>query len=94
MGGAVPTISGLVLLACGSHGRYVRIEIELALDHNVRIIPLLVDGAQMPGERQMPDKISQICFYQAAPVRAGLDFRPDMVRVLDAIKNPPRHATI
>jgi len=73
---------------------YVRIEIELALDHNVRIIPLLVDGAQMPGERQMPDKISQICFYQAAPVRAGLDFRTDMVRVLDAIKNPPRHATI
>lgn len=73
---------------------YVRIEIELALDHNVRIIPLLVDGANMPGARQMPGKISQICFYQAAPIRAGLDFRSDMARVLDAIKNPPTHATI
>jgi hypothetical protein len=73
---------------------YVRIEIELALDHNVRIIPLLVDGAIMPSERQMPAKISQICYYQAAPIRAGLDFRTDMARVFDAIKNPPRHATV
>jgi hypothetical protein len=72
----------------------VKIEIELALDHNVRIIPLLVDGADMPTERQMPAKISQICYYQAAPVRAGLDFRTDMVRVLEAVKNPPRHATV
>jgi hypothetical protein len=73
---------------------YVRIEIELALDHNVRIIPLLVDGASMPSERQMPAKIAQICYYQAAPIRAGLDFRTDMARVLDAIKNPPRRATV
>jgi hypothetical protein len=73
---------------------YVRIEIELALDHNVRIIPILVDGASMPRERQMPAKIAQICHYQAAPIRAGLDFRTDMARVLDAIKNPPRHATV
>jgi hypothetical protein len=73
---------------------YVKIEIELALDHNVRIIPLLVDGASMPSERKMPAKISQICYYQAAPVRAGLDFRTDMARVLEAIRNPPRHATV
>ena len=73
---------------------YVRIELELALDHNVRIIPLLVDGASMPSERQMPAKIAQICYYQAAPIRAGLDFRTDMARVFEAIKNPPRHATV
>jgi hypothetical protein len=73
---------------------FVRVEIELALDHNVRIIPVLVDGANMPSERQMPAKISQICYYHAAPVRAGRDFRADMARVLEAIKNPPRHATV
>jgi TIR domain len=73
---------------------YVRIEIEVALDHNVRIIPLLVDGATMPSEHQMPAKISQICYYQAAPIRGGRDFRADMTRVRDAIKNPPRHATV
>lgn len=72
---------------------YVKIEIELALDHNVRILPVLVDGALMPSERHMPAKISQICYYQAASIRAGLDFRTDMERLLDAIKNPPRHAT-
>ena len=73
---------------------YVVIEIEFALLHNVRIMPLLVDGANMPSERQIPAKISQICYFQAAPIRAGLDFRTDMTRVLDAIKNPALHATV
>jgi hypothetical protein len=73
---------------------YVKMEIELALDHNVRILPLLVDGANMPREHQMPAKISQICYFHAAPVRAGLDFRTDMARVRDAIENPPRHAMV
>jgi hypothetical protein len=73
---------------------YVRVEIELALEHNVRIIPLLVDGASMPSERQMPAKIAQICYFHAAQIRAGLDFRTDMERVFDAINNPPRHATV
>jgi hypothetical protein len=73
---------------------YVRTEIELALEHNVRILPLLVDGAKMPNEQSLPSQISQICYFQAAPIRAGLDFRIDIGRVLDAIKNPPRHAVV
>jgi TIR domain len=73
---------------------YVRIEIELALNHNVRIIPLLVDNARMPSEGELPAKIRQICYYQAAPIRAGLDFRTDILRVVVAIKKPPLHATI
>jgi hypothetical protein len=73
---------------------YVRVEIELALDHNVRILPLLVDGAHMPSETDLPAKISQICYYQAAPIRAGRDFRLDIARVVEAIKNPPLHATV
>jgi hypothetical protein len=73
---------------------YVRIEIELALDHNVRILPLLIDGAHMPSETDLPAKISQICYYQAAPIRGGLDFRLDIKRVIEAIRNPPLHATV
>lgn len=73
---------------------YVRIELELALEHNVRIMPLLVDDAKMPSEHRPPPKISQICYYQAAPIRAGFDFRNDMARVLTAIKTPVRHALI
>jgi hypothetical protein len=71
---------------------YVRTELELALDHNVRILPLLVDGAVMPSESRLPSKISQVSYFQAAPIRAGLDFRNDMQRVLAAIRNPPLHA--
>ncbi len=73
---------------------YVKIEIELALDHSVRILPLLVDNATMPSEKALPPKISQICYFQAAPIRAGLDFRTDMARVLNAVRNPSQHATI
>jgi hypothetical protein len=73
---------------------YVRTEIELALEHNVRILPLLIDQATMPNEHALPTKISQICYFQAAPIRAGSDFHTDMERVLNAIRNPPQHAVI
>jgi hypothetical protein len=73
---------------------YVKIEIEFALDHSVRIIPVLVDDAEMPQEHQIPAKIAQICYFNAASLRAGLGFRDDIKKVLEAIKDPPRHATI
>ena len=73
---------------------YVHVEIELALNHNVRILPLLVDGARMPSEADLPDEISQICYFQAAQIREGLDFRADIAKIIVAIKNPPLHATI
>jgi len=34
---------------------FVRLEIQAAIDRNVRIIPVLVGGASMPGSRDMPD---------------------------------------
>jgi hypothetical protein len=73
---------------------YVKTEIEFALDHSVRIIPVLVDDANMPQEHQIPAKIAQICYFNAANLRAGLGFRDDIKKIFDAIKNPPRHATV
>ena len=36
---------------------YVRIEIETALRRNIRVIPVLVDGASMPQSRDLPDDL-------------------------------------
>ncbi len=71
-----------------SHADYVLTEIELALEHNVRILPVLVDGANMPSFAALPKSVRQISYLQAAPVRTGLDFRNDIRRVTDAIKSP------
>ena len=39
---------------------YVRLEIATALDHGLRVIPVLVDGAKMPVEQDLPDNIQPL----------------------------------
>jgi hypothetical protein len=36
---------------------FVRMELETALERKIRIIPILVEGAQMPAESELPDTI-------------------------------------
>ena len=73
---------------------HVRTEIETAFDHNVRIIPLLVDGATMPRRGEVPKSISQICYLNAGSLRAGKDFRTDVRRVIDDVRKPPQTALV
>jgi hypothetical protein len=44
---------------------FVRIEIEAALKRDVRVIPVLVDGAQMPKEEQLPEPLKELSQRQA-----------------------------
>lgn len=39
---------------------FVRLEIERALDRNVRVIPILVDGAPMPRRQDLPDSLARL----------------------------------
>jgi hypothetical protein len=65
---------------------FVRMEIELALQHKVTIIPLLVHGATMPQPAALPPSVQAIVPLNATTVHA-LDpyFRPDMERLAPAL---------
>jgi hypothetical protein len=55
---------------------FVRIEIEAALTRKVRIIPILVEGARMPSEHQLPPSLTPLARRQAlelSPARFSAD---------------------
>jgi tetratricopeptide (TPR) repeat protein len=48
---------------------FVAIEISAALARNIRVIPVLVDGARMPKESELPDSLKPLARRQSAEVR-------------------------
>jgi hypothetical protein len=68
------------------HVDFVHTEIELALEFGLPILPLLVDGAEMPEERELPRSIAEVALANAILIRSGKEFRTDMEKVLDEVK--------
>jgi len=71
---------------------FVRLEIEVALTRNVRIIPILVDGARMPRANNLPTSIAKLAHRQALELSASR-FEFDLsrlLRVLDSTLSPSR----
>jgi TIR domain len=55
---------------------FVRLEIEAALARNVRVIPILVDGARMPTDEELPDSLDRLARRQAlelSPAACGTE---------------------
>jgi TIR domain len=69
-----------------AHHDFVLSEIELALDLGVPIIPLLVDNVPMPNSNDVPASIYEFTSRNGIPVRSGTDFRKDMIKVLEQVK--------
>ena len=64
---------------------FVRLEIEAALTRNVRVIPILVEGARMPRADELPASLDKLVRRQAlelSPSRFEFDTRR-LLRVLD-----------
>ena len=64
---------------------FVRLEIEAALARNVRVIPILVEGAQMPRADELPASLARLARRQAlelSPARFDADIRR-LLMVLD-----------
>src|SRR6185437_15916218 len=79
------------LEAAGPAGRrlddpddFVRLEIEAALARQVRIIPVLVDGARMPEAGQLPPSLAPLARRQAVGLSPDR-FTSDADRLLTAL---------
>jgi len=67
---------------------YVRLEIEAALARNVRIIPVLVDGARMPRAEEVPTTLAPLVRRQAlelSPSRFDSD-ADRLIRLLESTR--------
>jgi hypothetical protein len=65
---------------------YVRIEVETALQQQIPVVPVLVDGAQMPSPADLPVSIRSLTFRNAAQIDAGRDFHIHVDRLIRSIE--------
>ncbi len=81
------------LTSADEHGRrrldkrddFVRMEIAAALTRNVRVIPLLVDGASLPLAEALPGDLIRLPSLQAHEIH-HYTFHPDVDRLIAGIK--------
>lgn len=65
---------------------WVRIELETALSTpGCQVVPVLVNDAVIPGEKDLPEALRALSGLHAAKVRRDPDFHTDMERLINAI---------
>jgi hypothetical protein len=63
----------------------VRAEVETAFANRRPVLPVLVNGAGMPAEADVPESLGQLPYLNAIAVRSGDEFCSDMKRLFHAI---------
>jgi hypothetical protein len=66
---------------------FVAIEIATALARNIRVIPVLVDGARMPKASELPDALKPLVRRQAVGVR-NANFGQDAQSLIARMREP------
>lgn len=66
---------------------YVRIEMEEALNRNLSVVPVLVGRATVPRPEELPIQLQEFAYRQATEVRAGPEFRSQLKRLVQGIRN-------
>jgi hypothetical protein len=64
---------------------FVRIEIASALRRTIPVVPILVDGAQMPRADELPEEIKPLARRNGTQIRHDPDFHSDMTRLLSRL---------
>ncbi len=65
---------------------FVRLEVEVALQRAISVIPILVYGASMPNETSLPESIRGMTYRQAIQLRSDPDFHRDSDRIVSFLK--------
>ncbi len=66
-------------------GDTVRCEIETALEHGIIVLPLLLDGMEMPDPGLLPPSLQSLTELNSLHIRPDPDFNNDMERLIRAI---------
>lgn len=65
---------------------WVRIEVETTLSRGIPVIPLLVNGARVPKEDELPGGLGPLAHRNAALARPDPDFEHDMERLIRGLE--------
>jgi len=65
---------------------FVRIELESALERRIPVIPLLVRGAAVPSDSELPKSLSALTYRNGISVRPDPDFHRDMDRLIAGLE--------
>ncbi len=76
----------------GRPGDFVSVEIAAALKRNVEVIPVLVGGAKMPLQRELPESLQLLSRRQALEI-SDVHFTRDVGDLIEALKKPAGTAT-
>lgn len=69
----------------------VRVEIETALKTpKLLVVPVLVNGARMPSEDEVPESLRPLLQRHAAIIRSDPDFKTDVARLVQALRDHVR----
>lgn len=63
----------------------IRLELENALAGNIRVIPVLIDGTEMPIEDMLPKGMQKLARRQPTKLDTGEDFLHHVQRLTDAV---------
>jgi TIR domain len=65
---------------------FVRLELEAAFEHNIEVVPILMNGAALPGPAELPAALQPLLYRQAYEVRNG-QWEADVQRLLDELNH-------
>ena len=65
---------------------HLRIELETALQRGIPIVPVLVQGATVPGEEELPSSLGPLAYRNGIEVRPDPDFHGDMDRLIRGVE--------
>jgi hypothetical protein len=65
---------------------YVRLEISTALKRKIRVIPVLVSGAQLPRSEDLPQDLVQLARRQAVEIKDA-SFSQDLVPLINTLQS-------
>jgi hypothetical protein len=73
---------------------WIRVEIEMALQLGIHVIPVLVERAQMPRSQEVPEGMREVTERQALVIDSGSDFHNHINRLTETIDRLPIDARV